>query len=225
MSQEQHQLPRMGCVPASFVNRLPCPHKMSLGVTSSHDASRPFGAALRRCCLVSRSRHRTVKSFHDVSRRSSHGRLHKSGIGGRNPWSERFDRIFRNEGITGSNPVSSTERPGQGVFWSPSGSPDSQFCCLALHRWPTTLRRRSTSSCARGSTWNGSNRERCASRGVECRSADVFQQASIQRGLAGEGCSEGEPGDGVSGRPRASHRESAPPAPGLSRCTPSNRGE
>ena len=25
------------------------------------------------------------------------------------PWSEGFDRIFRNEGVTGSNPVSSTE--------------------------------------------------------------------------------------------------------------------
>jgi hypothetical protein len=26
------------------------------------------------------------------------------------PWSERFDRIFRNEGVTGSNPVSSTDQ-------------------------------------------------------------------------------------------------------------------
>jgi hypothetical protein len=32
------------------------------------------------------------------------------------PWSERFDHIFRNEGVTGSNPVSSTKRPGQGPF-------------------------------------------------------------------------------------------------------------
>ena len=30
------------------------------------------------------------------------------------PWSERFDCIFRNEGAAGSNPASSTERPGQG---------------------------------------------------------------------------------------------------------------
>ncbi len=28
-------------------------------------------------------------------------------------WSERFGRIFRNQGVTGSNPVSSTEHPGQ----------------------------------------------------------------------------------------------------------------
>jgi hypothetical protein len=30
-----------------------------------------------------------------------------------NPWSGRFDCIFRNEEVTGSNPVSSTERPFQ----------------------------------------------------------------------------------------------------------------
>ena len=32
------------------------------------------------------------------------------------PWSERFEHIFRNEGVTGSNPVSSTKHPGQGDF-------------------------------------------------------------------------------------------------------------
>ena len=33
-----------------------------------------------------------------------------------NSWSELFDRIFRNEGVTGSNPVSSTICPGRGHF-------------------------------------------------------------------------------------------------------------
>jgi len=42
--------------------------------------------------------------------------LHSPGIGGRFPWSQRFDRIFRNEGVGGSNPPSSTKRPGQSVF-------------------------------------------------------------------------------------------------------------
>ena len=37
-------------------------------------------------------------------------------MGRRFPWSEEFDRIFRNEGVTGSNPVSSTECPDQGDF-------------------------------------------------------------------------------------------------------------
>jgi len=32
------------------------------------------------------------------------------------PWSQSFDRIFRNEGVTGSNPPSSTESPGQRDF-------------------------------------------------------------------------------------------------------------
>jgi hypothetical protein len=31
----------------------------------------------------------------------------------RPPWSDGFDRIVRNEGVTGSNPVSSTKHPGQ----------------------------------------------------------------------------------------------------------------
>jgi len=33
---------------------------------------------------------------------------HRPAIECRFPWSQRFDRIFRNEGVTGSNPVSST---------------------------------------------------------------------------------------------------------------------
>ena len=41
---------------------------------------------------------------------------HRPAIECRFPWSERFDRIFRNEGVTGSNPVSSTKHPGQGNF-------------------------------------------------------------------------------------------------------------
>jgi len=36
------------------------------------------------------------------------------------PCSQRFDRIFRNEGVTGSNPVSSTEFPGQSSFLAAS---------------------------------------------------------------------------------------------------------
>lgn len=31
---------------------------------------------------------------------------------------QAFDRIFRNEGVTGSNPVSSTKQPSQGDFWA-----------------------------------------------------------------------------------------------------------
>ncbi len=41
---------------------------------------------------------------------------HKSAHEHRFSWSGRFDQIFRNEGVTGSNPVSSTESPGQGHF-------------------------------------------------------------------------------------------------------------
>ena len=41
-----------------------------------------------------------------------HGRAKRC----RFPWSEWFDRIFRNEGAAGSNPASSTKRPGQGHF-------------------------------------------------------------------------------------------------------------
>ena len=45
--------------------------------------------------LVPQPRHRTVNGCHF-------------------PWSERFEHIFRNEEVTGSNPVTSTESPGQG---------------------------------------------------------------------------------------------------------------
>jgi len=44
--------------------------------------------------------------------------LHKPGTRSRFPWSEGFDRIFRNEGVTGSNPVSSTKTPWSGRFLS-----------------------------------------------------------------------------------------------------------
>ena len=37
---------------------------------------------------------------------------------GRFPWSERFDCIFRNEEVAGSNPASSTECPVQSDLWS-----------------------------------------------------------------------------------------------------------
>jgi hypothetical protein len=39
---------------------------------------------------------------------------HKTLIERRFPWYRRFDLIFRNDEVTGSNPVSSTESPGQG---------------------------------------------------------------------------------------------------------------
>jgi hypothetical protein len=41
---------------------------------------------------------------------------HKTVNACRSLWSEGFDRIFRNEGVTGSNPVSSTKSPGQDDF-------------------------------------------------------------------------------------------------------------
>jgi len=47
------------------------------------------------------------------------------------PWSEGFDHIFRNEGVTGSNPVSSTKDPGQGDFGERVGSPFIQFVIRA----------------------------------------------------------------------------------------------
>ena len=53
------------------------------------------------------------------------------------PWSRAFDRIFRNEEVGGSNPPSSTERPGQGEFGEFVRSPDSTSCDLTLHRRPT----------------------------------------------------------------------------------------
>ncbi|MDF2730829.1 MAG: hypothetical protein K0T01_2618 [Acidimicrobiia bacterium] len=41
---------------------------------------------------------------------------HKTSESGQNPWSERFDRILRNEEGAGSNPASSTKRLGQGAM-------------------------------------------------------------------------------------------------------------
>ena len=57
---------------------------------------------------------------HAVLRRSSHSRATRPSEGTIYPWSERFDRIFRNEEVAGSNPASSTERPVQGELasWS-----------------------------------------------------------------------------------------------------------
>jgi hypothetical protein len=43
---------------------------------------------------------------------------HRAANWSRFPRSERFDRMFRNEGVTGSNPVISTEPPGQGIAGS-----------------------------------------------------------------------------------------------------------
>jgi hypothetical protein len=34
---------------------------------------------------------------------------HRTVLGRRFPWSQHFDHIFRNEEVTGSNPVSSTD--------------------------------------------------------------------------------------------------------------------
>ena len=55
------------------------------------------------------------------------------------PWSEGFDHIFRNEGVTGSNPVSSTKHPGQGDFRLAACSLDSRSCDLTHHGRPTRL--------------------------------------------------------------------------------------
>ena len=41
--------------------------------------------------------------------------LHRTVKARRFPWSEGFERMFRNEEVAGSNPASSTKRPGQGV--------------------------------------------------------------------------------------------------------------
>jgi hypothetical protein len=43
-------------------------------------------------------------------------RPHRTVTTCRFPCSQRFDHIFRNEGVTGSNPPSSTKCPGQGDF-------------------------------------------------------------------------------------------------------------
>jgi hypothetical protein len=37
-------------------------------------------------------------------------RTHRTAEARRFPWSKRFDHIFRNEEVTGSNPVSSTQK-------------------------------------------------------------------------------------------------------------------
>jgi hypothetical protein len=65
------------------------------------------------------------------------------------PWSDGFDRIFRNEGVTGSNPVSSTESPGQGPVLDRLTDRQHPSLDLWLHRRPTRVVSRSTSFCAR----------------------------------------------------------------------------
>jgi hypothetical protein len=46
----------------------------------------------------------------------------------RSPWSQRFDRIFPNEGVTGSNPVSSTDKVrGYRPFLRSKGLPHVGF--------------------------------------------------------------------------------------------------
>ena len=69
----------------------------------------------------------------------------KPGTGGRFPWSERFDRIFRNEEVTGSNPVSSTKALVRANF--------------DLHR---TLRRRNSAMAPRHSWCHRIERERAS---------------------------------------------------------------
>jgi hypothetical protein len=54
---------------------------------------------------------------------------HKPPIARRFPWSECFARIFRNEGVTGSNPVSSTD-----FSLVKAVSARSNGCCLARFR-------------------------------------------------------------------------------------------
>ena len=63
---------------------------------------------------------------HRVSRGSAPPRPHGPNIECRFPWSGRFDRIFRNEGVMGSNPPSSTESPGRVIFRSPFGLLDGR---------------------------------------------------------------------------------------------------
>ena len=76
------------------------------------------GASWRReACMQKRgvSDLHTLSRSHLVSRRSPHSRATGPRTDAFFPWSEGFDRIFRNEEVTGSNPVSSTKRAGQGV--------------------------------------------------------------------------------------------------------------
>ena len=54
--------------------------------------------------------------------------LHSPARACRFPWSEGFDCILRNEGVTGSNPVSSTDTLVRGCFSWPSCSLDLRFC-------------------------------------------------------------------------------------------------
>ncbi len=64
-------------------------------------------AILRSCCMPGVSRDLTSLGPQPP---------HNAAIADRSPWSEGYDRIFRNEGVTGSNPVSSTKHSGQGDF-------------------------------------------------------------------------------------------------------------
>lgn len=58
---------------------------------------------------------------------------HKPAERYRFPWSEGFDRIFRNEGVGGSNPPSSTKPPGQRCFCP---APDEPIRTLVESRAP-----------------------------------------------------------------------------------------
>jgi hypothetical protein len=69
------------------------------------------------------------------------------------PWSESFDRIFRNEGVTGSNPVSSTKHPGQGDFYSYIACPDSAFLILGAPQTAHKIPAVTPSFSASGSKW------------------------------------------------------------------------
>ncbi len=75
-------------------------------------ASRPITEGGRGCW-------HGLTATHHVSRRlTSLGPQppHKIRDINRFPWSEGFDRIFHNERVTGTNPVSSTKPPGQSRF-------------------------------------------------------------------------------------------------------------
>lgn len=60
--------------------------------------------------------------------------LHRPANSNRFPWAERRDRIFRNEGAAGSNPVSSTI--------SPPGYTVEALRSMSSHRSPRTSPRR-----------------------------------------------------------------------------------
>jgi len=59
------------------------------------------------------------------------------------------EHLAANEGVTGSNPVSSTKFPGQGDFSSSGRSLKPRSWSLTLHRRPTGCCGRSTSSSTR----------------------------------------------------------------------------